>query len=264
MTQDEFKVFQESLLAETLRLATEYQVKAEVIEKAVNYHKKNFETYISTYDDPSRCIAYALRYGLKTSYQTWLNLKDVQDFRKFERIMVLGGGCSFELLVMLKFLKGKNSHFDVTIVDKYADHWKMFVPLHKTMASQLGINLKIKYVKSQDLINKIDDQKFKPELLIASNMFNELSKKEIIDLQIPFDRLPYFVQDLYSGRIQWLVRNVKKTRLEPFPKIEVPPDLRHLNLHQNLEGPHLCYQMDGLVELELARAVTRNSILRKR
>lgn len=233
MTHNDYAAFVEEILNEMMKLIKNHKITIPDLERAIDFHGKNFNRYTSQYNSPTRCLAYALRYGIKTSYQTWLNLKDHTEFKEHNRVVLLGGGCAFELLTFMKITRAKN--LDVTVIDKYAADWEIFVPLIKNIAEGLGVKLEIRYVAAEkNLVDQIYSGR--PEFIIASNFFSEIGWDKVHQLKLVFDRIPYLVQHLHYTHLDTLLnRQVFMTKLEPFPFIKVPVELAHMNLFGNFD-----------------------------
>lgn len=246
MTENDFECLLISLQEKTLNLASKKRINPFLIEHALAFHEKNFRTnYVSTYNSNPSCLAYAMRYGMKTAWQTWLNLKDLEELSPFKKIVILGGGPSFELPVLLHKLKKSVTDIDVTVIDPYAKSWSIFSEVHHEMAKEMGVNLIINYIEPSDIIDQVDA--LKPELLVASNLLNELSEEEIIKLRVLFSKLPYFVQDLHFSKMNLLLEKfISKSVNQPFPNLQLPSSFCHLNLYGNFVNRSLYFDSKNL------------------
>lgn len=234
MNMNDFATFVEEILKEIADLSREHGLKREQLEGELRFHEKNFKSYFSNYDTPGRCLAYALRYGIKTSFQTWLNLKDKKIQGNYEHLVLIGGGCAFELLLLMRILK--NKRLNVVIIDRYADEWKILLPVLKNMARKMEVTLALRFTEPKAQL-KEQIARCRPDLVILSNMLNEIPWPKVEELDQAIESFPLYVQDLFV--IEKIARltnqNVKKTQLEKFPQIRLPEEFSGWNFLQNFE-----------------------------
>lgn len=184
MTEAEFEILALDLLEGTMNIATLHKIdeKRLIEEYTWHSHKLNKGELKSDYASQASCIAFAIRYGMKTAFQTWSLLQKGPIKNKVGNITILGGGCCFELPVLLHFLKDQKE-IHVKVIDPIS-RWKIFQPMHVRMAEKMGIRLHLDYVPVVDILEQIDS--YKTDLLVSFNSLNELSIAERKALRIAY------------------------------------------------------------------------------
>lgn len=185
MTKEEFEILALDLLEATMNIASQQKLSA---DQLIREHKKlsaelNKGNFTATYDSKAKCVAYALHYGMKAAFQAWSILRKGPVKSKLGNITILGGGCCFELPVLLHFLRDSHREIHVKVIDPIS-HWKIFQPMHVRMAEKMGIRLHLDYVPVIDLLEQIDS--YKTDLLVSFNGLNELSFGERKALRIAY------------------------------------------------------------------------------
>jgi hypothetical protein len=184
MNKDEFEYLAIDLLEATMNIATLHKVD---IRNLIEEHKR--QSQIVNKGEPiafashSACITYAFRYGIKSAFDAWSLLRKGPVKCKVGNITILGGGCCFELPVLLHFLKDQNKELHVRVIDPVS-RWKIFQPMHVRLAEKMGIRLHLDYVPVIDLLEQIDS--YKTDLLVCFNSLNELSFGERKSLRIAY------------------------------------------------------------------------------
>jgi hypothetical protein len=164
VTEDEFETLALDLLEATMNIASVHKVdEARLIEEI---QKRN------QYTSHAACISYALTRGVRSAFQAWTVLRKGPIKNKVGNLTILGGGCCFELPVLLHFLKDQNKEISVKVIDPVA-RWQIFQPMHVRLAEKMGIRLHLDYVPVIDILEQIDS--YKTDLLVTFNCLNELS-----------------------------------------------------------------------------------------
>jgi hypothetical protein len=176
MSQEEFETMALDLLEATMNIATIHKVDEKRLIEEFNRRPQNFPNHAA-------CIAYAFRYGIKSAYEAWSVLGKGPVQQKTGNITILGGGCCFELPVLMHFLKHQNKELFVKIIDPVS-RWKIFQPMHVRLAEKMGIRLHLDYVPVIDILEQIDS--YETDLLVSFNSLNELSFAERKALRIAY------------------------------------------------------------------------------
>ncbi len=168
-----------------MNIATIHKVDEKRLIEEFKRHSLNFKKGEGITDFPSQaaCIAYAFRYGIKAAYETWSVLHRGPIKQQTGNITILGGGCCFELSVLMHFLRSQNKEIHVKIIDPVSK-WKIFQPMHVRLAEKMGIRLHLDYVPVVDILEQIDS--YRTDLLISFNSLNELSFAERKALRIAY------------------------------------------------------------------------------
>ena len=172
MNDSDFENLAIDLLEATMNIASIHKVDT---KKLIEKHKG--------YTTEAACIAYAFQYGMKSAFEAWSLLRKGPIKNKVGNITILGGGCCFELPVLLHFLKDQNKEIHVKVIDPVSK-WKVFQPMHVRLAEKMGIRLHLDYVPVIDLLEQIDS--YKTDLLVCFNSLNELSFGERKSLRIAY------------------------------------------------------------------------------
>ncbi|MES2528718.1 MAG: hypothetical protein V4598_16660 [Bdellovibrionota bacterium] len=172
MKDTDFESLALDLLEATMNIASIHKVDA---RKLLEKH--------SGYSSESACIAYAFQYGMKSAFDAWTLLRKGPVKTKVGNITILGGGCCFELPVLLHHLKDHNKEIHVKVIDPVSK-WKVFQPMHVRLAEKMGIRLHLDYVPVIDLLEQIDS--YKTDLLVCFNSLDELSFGERKSLRIAY------------------------------------------------------------------------------
>jgi hypothetical protein len=185
VTEDDFETLARDLLEATMNIASIHKVEEKrLIEEYTRHsHRLNKGDLTSDYASQASCIAYAIRYGLKAAFQAWSLLHKGPIKNKVGNITILGGGCCFELPVLLHFLKDQNKEIHVKVIDPVS-RWKIFQPMHIRLAEKMGVRLHLDYVPVVDVLEQIDS--YKTDLLVSFNSLNELSFAERKALRIAY------------------------------------------------------------------------------
>lgn len=185
MTEAQFETLALDLLEATMNIATVHKVdEKRLIEEYTRHsHKLNKGALQSEYASQASCVAYAIRYGMKTAFQAWSLLQKGPIRNKVGNITILGGGCCFELPVLLHFLKDQNKEIHVKVIDPIS-RWKIFQPMHVRMAEKMGIRLHLDYVPVVDILEQVDS--YKTDLLVSFNSLNELSAPDRRAIRIAY------------------------------------------------------------------------------
>ncbi len=179
MTEEEFESLSRELLEETMNIASSYKIEQDLL--AQHFTKGDYK---AEFNGHAACVAYALRYGIKTAFDTWSLLKKGPIHHKVGNITILGGGCAFELPVMMHFLKDHNKELHVKVIDPIS-RWRIFQPMHVRMAQKMGIRLHLEFVPAMDVLEQVDS--YKTDLLVSFNSLTELSFGERKALRIAYD-----------------------------------------------------------------------------
>ncbi len=179
MTEEEFECLSRELLEATMNIASSYKIDQNQL--ADEFTKGDFK---SEYRGHAACLAYALRYGIKTAFDTWSLLRKGPIVNKVGNITILGGGCAFELPVLMHFLKDQNKELHVKVIDRVS-RWRIFQPMHIRMAEKMGIRLHLDYVPAMDVLEQVDS--YKTDLLVSFNSMSELTFGERKALRIAYD-----------------------------------------------------------------------------
>lgn len=172
MKDSDFEHLALELLEATMNIASVHKVDSRKLIEKHNGHSTE-----------AACIAYAFRYGMKSAFEAWSLLRKGPVQSKVGNITILGGGCCFELPVLLHFLKDQNKEIHVKVIDP-ASKWKIFQPMHVRLAAKMGIRLHLDYVPVIDLLEQIDS--YKTDLLVCFNSLTELSFGERKSLRIAY------------------------------------------------------------------------------
>jgi hypothetical protein len=174
MSKAEFETLALDLLEATVNIASVHKVDEARLIEEFRKHSQNFNKgeEITEYANHAACIAYAFHQGIQSAVQAWSVLRKGPIKNKVGNITILGGGCCFELPVLLHFLKDQNKEISVKVIDPIAK-WKIFQPMHVRMAERMGIRLHLDYVPVIDILEQIDS--YKTDLLVTFNSLNELS-----------------------------------------------------------------------------------------
>lgn len=184
MNEKDFENLAIDLLEATMNIATVHKVDTKNLIEEHKRHSHNFNKgELTEFASHSACIAYAFRYGIKTSYETWSLLRKGPLKSKVGNITILGGGCCFELPVLLHYLKDQNKEIQVRVIDPVA-RWQIFQPMHVRLAEKMGIRLHLEFVPVVDILEQIDS--YRTDLLLCLNSLNELSFGERKALRIAY------------------------------------------------------------------------------
>lgn len=188
------------LMTMIFELAAEHNVSIEEIIQGVQFHGTNLTArngYTSSYDSKSRCIAYALRYGIKTSYQTWMNLSKSASLLSPSKVLSIGGGCSFEIPIILNFIDSSIDELEVVVLDVHSRDWKFFKAMHESYAAELGIELNLRFrtfdLRQHDLDHEL--KIFDADLVVISNLLNEIDDSVCGEIATSCSGRDIFIQD---------------------------------------------------------------------
>ncbi len=176
MSQEEFETLALDLLEATMNIASIHKVDEKRLFEEFSRHSQNYETHAA-------CIAYAFRYGIKSAYETWSVLQKGPIKQKIGNITILGGGCCFELPVLMQSLRHQSKEIHVKIIDPVS-RWKIFQPMHVRLAEKMGVRLHLDYVPVVDILEQIDS--YRTDLLVSINSLNELTYAERKALRIAY------------------------------------------------------------------------------
>lgn len=270
MTEDEFQTLSLDLMEATMNIAAIHKVDEKKLIEEIKRHSQNFRKggETSEYASNAACIAYAVSFGIRSAFQAWSLLRKGPVKSKVGNITILGGGCCFELPVLMHYLKGHHKELHVKVIDPVS-RWKIFHPMLVRMAEKMGIRLHLEYVPVVDLLEQIDS--YKSDLLISFNALNELSFIERKALRVAYATCNRHLiwhpsltvmQDVFSATYVPMRDDI------PFsPGAELTqfmarqwPQIAQLNLFAN-SGKKGFYLMHNLsqVKTENARIWARNS-----
>ena len=165
MTTDEFERLAIDLLEATMNIASVHKVDEKKILGEMQ--KKSPD-----YSDPAACIASAFSQGIQTAFEAWSVLHKGPVKNKVGNMTILGGGCCYELPVLLHFLKEQNRDISVKVINPVA-RWQIFQPMHVRMAEKMGVRLHLSYAPVIDILEQIDS--YKTDLLVTFNSLSDLS-----------------------------------------------------------------------------------------
>lgn len=184
VTEDEFQTLSLDLLEATMNIASVHKVDEKRLIEELKRHSQNFKGgETSEYASNTACIAYAVRYGVRSAFEAWSLLRKGPIKNKVGNITILGGGCCFELPVLLHFLKDQHKELHVKVIDPVT-RWKIFQPMLIRLAEKMGVRLHLDFVPVIDLLEQIDS--YKTDLLVSFNGLNELSFGERKALRIAY------------------------------------------------------------------------------
>lgn len=257
MTNDEFEGLALDLLEATMNIAAQQKISA---DQLIREHQLLVEAFekgedVPRYESKAACIAYAFRYGIQTAFEAWSVLKKGPINSKIGNITILGGGCCFELAVLVHFLKEGHKELHVKVIEPVA-HWKIFQPMLVRYAEREGVRLHLDFVPVIDLLEQIDS--YKTDLLVSFNGLTELSFGERKALRIAYatcNRHIIWHSSLSVMQDVFCASFIPRREVEKFPfESELSeflegrfPGLAKLNVFANL-GQKGFYLMHNLVQ----------------
>ncbi len=171
MAHEEFEILALDLMEATMNIATVHKVDL----------KRPVED--ASFKTNDACIAHAFHHGMKTAFDAWSLLRKGPITSQVGNITILGGGCCYELPVLLHFLKDQHKEIHVKVIEPVA-RWKIFQPMHVRLAEKMGVRLKLDFVPVIDILEQIDS--YKTGLLLAFNSLGTFSFGERKALRIAY------------------------------------------------------------------------------